>query len=117
LYNELVRCLSCKYDLSHLAEHRCPECGREFDPSDPTTFIPKPPAKKKSETPWLQAGLIALGSVLFGFGAFWLKPWVDPWLPPLPIGLRLLLYPLVIAIGFYVVIRASRKNADKNQTS
>jgi hypothetical protein len=33
-----VRCLSGKYDLSHLSEHRCPECGREFDPSDPTTI-------------------------------------------------------------------------------
>ena len=29
-----VRCLSCKYDLTHLPEHRCPECGREFDPDD-----------------------------------------------------------------------------------
>src|SRR5438045_3979320 len=36
-----MRCLSCKYDLRHLTEHRCPECGREFDPSDPTTFVAK----------------------------------------------------------------------------
>jgi predicted amidophosphoribosyltransferase len=34
-----VRCLSCKYDLSHLTEHRCPECGRTFDPSDALTFF------------------------------------------------------------------------------
>lgn len=36
-----VRCLSCKYDLSNLTtggEHRCPECGREFDPNDPRSF-------------------------------------------------------------------------------
>jgi rRNA maturation protein Nop10 len=33
-----VRCLSCKYDLSSLTEHRCPECGRAFDPDDPSTF-------------------------------------------------------------------------------
>ena len=38
-YNESVRCLSCKYDLSHLAEHRCPECSRPFDPTDMLTFI------------------------------------------------------------------------------
>jgi hypothetical protein len=28
-----VRCLSCKYDLKKLTEHRCPECGRAFDPN------------------------------------------------------------------------------------
>lgn len=33
-----MRCISCKYDLSRLAEHRCPECGREFDPNDSRTF-------------------------------------------------------------------------------
>lgn len=34
-----MRCLSCKYDLSHLTERRCPECGRAFDPNDPKTFV------------------------------------------------------------------------------
>lgn len=33
-----MRCLSCDYNLSHLTEHRCPECGRAFDPNDPATF-------------------------------------------------------------------------------
>jgi hypothetical protein len=37
-----VRCLSCKYDLSNLTPtegvHRCPECGRAFDPNDSDTF-------------------------------------------------------------------------------
>ena len=33
-----MRCLSCKYDLAQLTEHRCPECGRAFDPNDSTTF-------------------------------------------------------------------------------
>jgi hypothetical protein len=37
-YNHVVRCLNCRYDLRNLGEHRCPECGREFDPTDPTTF-------------------------------------------------------------------------------
>jgi hypothetical protein len=31
-------CKSCHYPLKQLAEPRCPECGRAFDPHDPTTF-------------------------------------------------------------------------------
>jgi hypothetical protein len=31
-------CLDCGYVLDHLAEPRCPECGRPFDPRDPSTF-------------------------------------------------------------------------------
>lgn len=37
-----MRCRSCGYDLSGLAEHRCPECGRGFDPEKPETFLRKP---------------------------------------------------------------------------
>ena len=33
-----MRCLSCHYDLRNLAKHRCPECGRAFDPDNPCTF-------------------------------------------------------------------------------
>ena len=33
-----MRCLNCKYDLRNLAEHRCPECGREFDPKEAKTY-------------------------------------------------------------------------------
>ncbi len=32
------RCRGCAYRLQGLTEHRCPECGRPFDPSDRTTF-------------------------------------------------------------------------------
>ena len=46
-----MRCLSCKYDLRNLAgpPHRCPECGREFDPNDPATFAPR---KRLTIKPW-----------------------------------------------------------------
>jgi hypothetical protein len=37
-----MRCRSCDYPLRHLPEHRCPECGRGFDPADPATFNPEP---------------------------------------------------------------------------
>lgn len=36
-------CLDCGYCLLGLAEHRCPECGREFDPADPASFTRRPP--------------------------------------------------------------------------
>lgn len=35
----LPRCLTCNYALHGLAEPRCPECGRAFDPDDPDTFM------------------------------------------------------------------------------
>lgn len=38
-----ARCLSCGYSLFGLPEPRCPECGREFDPLNPVTFIPPDP--------------------------------------------------------------------------
>ena len=33
-----MKCLDCRYLLKGLPEHRCPECGRSFDPDDPATF-------------------------------------------------------------------------------
>lgn len=34
-----MRCLKCNYDLSGLTEHRCPECGRGFDPANHHTYF------------------------------------------------------------------------------
>jgi len=33
-----MKCLGCKYPLKGLRNSKCPECGREFDPSDDQTF-------------------------------------------------------------------------------
>lgn len=33
-----ARCLNCDYPLRGLATTICPECGRPFDPNDPSTF-------------------------------------------------------------------------------
>jgi len=39
-------CLNCRYPLHGLTEPRCPECGRAFDPSDPTSmWVPGVPGK------------------------------------------------------------------------
>src|SRR3954471_8848655 len=37
------RCLECNYVLRGLPEPRCPECGRYFDPTDPSSYTVKPP--------------------------------------------------------------------------
>jgi hypothetical protein len=38
-YNHSVHCISCHYDLQNLPEHRCPECGCPFDPSNPNSYF------------------------------------------------------------------------------
>jgi hypothetical protein len=35
-------CLTCYYNLRGLTSDRCPECGRFFNPSSPSTFSPTP---------------------------------------------------------------------------
>lgn len=36
--SDLRYCRLCGYILEGLPEHRCPECGRPFDPTDPHTY-------------------------------------------------------------------------------
>ena len=39
-----IYCCKCGYDLrAQTAPHRCPECGRAFDPADRRTFLTRPP--------------------------------------------------------------------------
>src|SRR5688572_3716552 len=48
-----MRCLDCQYDLKNLTpsggEHRCPECGRVFDPKNLTTVAPD---RLSLQSPW-----------------------------------------------------------------
>ena len=37
-----VWCKTCGYVLDHLPEPRCPECGREFNREDSSTYLTKP---------------------------------------------------------------------------
>lgn len=39
---ETAVCRGCGYRLRGLPRAVCPECSRAFDPSDPTTFLPRP---------------------------------------------------------------------------
>ena len=61
-----MRCLTCKYDLRQLTEHRCPECGREFDPKNDRTFFDLIPLTLP-ERMMCNAALLAVVSVSIGF--------------------------------------------------
>ncbi len=54
-----MRCKRCGYDLRDLQEHRCPECGRSFDPKKPATWLSEPVSGRKN----LLAAIV--GAVLF----------------------------------------------------
>lgn len=53
-------CRTCSYDLRHLTEHRCPECGNAFDPEDPRTFRARP----RQRVWWLLGRLALLGIIV-----------------------------------------------------
>ncbi len=40
-------CRQCQYDLRGQIEFRCPECGRDYDPEDPSTFEDALPSSPK----------------------------------------------------------------------
>jgi hypothetical protein len=76
-----MRCLTCNYDLRNLDEHRCPECGRAFDPNDPAFKHPR-------RRYWLRVarytivGLVGLSIALFA--VFFLLEWSTPPIPYKP---------------------------------
>src|SRR3954471_21191585 len=56
------RCLSCGYVLVGLNDPRCPECGRWFNPWDPSTYNTRPPFLAWRY--WLPAFILALSAGL-----------------------------------------------------
>lgn len=61
-------CLGCGYRLYALPESRCPECGRVFDPCNPSTFRTPRSRAWLSWTPvlWLGFGALVLSLALLG---------------------------------------------------
>jgi hypothetical protein len=101
-----MRCLSCKYDLSHLAEHRCPECGRAFDPSDARTYdAPDGPSRKYSRLSiWIAGWCLALGSFLLAVGSIGRVAGPDR-VEPLMVTVLALVVPCAILSACWVITR------------
>ncbi len=75
----VMRCRSCSYDLAHWADPRCPECGREIDPTDPRSYLSKPINGKR----WLIISVIAFCGAASGPLVVWFsdRGWVPIGVP------------------------------------
>ena len=66
-----MRCLDCHYELKNLTPiagvHRCPECGRAFDPIIETTFD-GPESRRLREEMWVKRSLVIIPSAFAVFG-------------------------------------------------
>jgi hypothetical protein len=79
-----MRCLSCKYDLRRLPAgserwRACPECGREFDPGDSSTFDPQRRRKPLPRWRFLVITFASLLLMIILYGIVWIvvTPWGD----------------------------------------
>jgi hypothetical protein len=76
---DTARCLGCGCLLRGLAGTLCPECGRRFDPADPSTYGPRRrwrPARPPSLLECLACGLLATYVLLNARGpARWGSAW------------------------------------------
>jgi hypothetical protein len=61
-------CKACRYELRGLSAHRCPECGRGFNPVDPGTFA----ATRSVSWREIGLGLASVGAAV----AITLLPWL-----------------------------------------
>jgi hypothetical protein len=61
-----MRCLECAYNLHSLTERRCPECGKEFDPDDPSTYELTSPALRRRARAKLAFILAATANAIVG---------------------------------------------------
>jgi len=63
-----ARCRSCGYLLRELDRPICPECAREFDPSDPSTYIDDPRRRRRHRIIALVVLLVVVGLLAFALG-------------------------------------------------
>lgn len=63
--SEAAQCLHCGYLLLGLTHATCPECGREFDPTDPRTFDSDPPGSRRRRRVKRVVALVFIAAVVF----------------------------------------------------
>jgi hypothetical protein len=57
-----VRCKVCRSSLVNIKERYCPECGRGFDPNDPTSFA----TAGTKQRGWIELLVVAAIAFLVG---------------------------------------------------
>lgn len=63
-----MQCRTCQYSLEEISERRCPECGRDFDPGNPTSYIDRSAsaysARETAVVAWVLGVLIVIQLVI-----------------------------------------------------
>lgn len=112
-YNQSVRCLSCDYELANLTEHRCPECGRAFDPDDPATFESPLARRRHVKALLIPSAICAAASLPISFGYAWIADANSSSHVHVPVGLTTLVnWPMafgVLFIPYTFLIRRTKK--------
>lgn len=72
-------CLQCRYPLRGLSEHRCPECGKRFDPADPKTTAGKPQRSYRPGSLVLLAHLLPLVTLVLALTFLNSRHWAWRW--------------------------------------
>lgn len=75
-------CRKCCYDLRALPQARCPECGRTFNPSDPTTSADLPAHPPRWLARVFFAGIACSLLPPAGIVVTWLVAWASLGHPP-----------------------------------
>lgn len=108
-------CLTCRYPLTDLKENRCPECGRAFDPNNPSTFGPRGPVWRRlaSFAPprWLTILHAAIVLALFTLMSLGPPdvPLSDQWVVPvLAIAVGTILFWCIPFIAHVIALAAPR---------
>src|SRR5438105_4974504 len=71
-------CIGCNYSLRGLSSHRCPECGRGFDPNDPWSMNTGRPLGPLAKFIIRPDGRIIISLAIFAFFCS-LPEWIHQW--------------------------------------